>query len=267
MLKKFLVIVLILVAVIVLVLFYFYSKQESIIFHPTRTYHKPLPFLEIEEIFINTADGEKLHAWWRGTEEGEDTIIFLHGNAGNLSHRVERVRLFERMGYNSFLIDYRGYGKSSGKIKSENDIYVDAEAAYNYVLRERGIPEENIILWGRSLGGAPAIDLAQNKKIKALVCESTFFSAVDLGETLFPYLPVDRLLKYRFENNKKIKKVTAPILIIHGEEDEVIPYQQGRRLYQAAPEPKSFIKIKKGRHNTSKLGEYKDQIKDFLENN
>lgn len=267
MLKKFLFLILILAIAVASVLFYFYSKQESIIFHPTRTYHKPLPFLEIEEFFINTPDGESLHAWWRESEEDKGTIIFFHGNAGNLSHRVERVRWFGKMGYNLLSIDYRGYGKSTGKIGSENDIYVDAQAAYDYALEEKGIPEEDIILWGRSVGGAPAIDLAQDKKIKALVCESTFYSAVDLGETFYPYLPIDRFLKYRFENNKKIKNVTAPILITHGGNDKVIPYAQGRKLYQAAPEPKSFIEIKGGGHGTSKIGDYQDQIGEFLRNN
>ncbi len=261
--NRLLLLVTILILVIIFILLYFYLKQESMIFYPSKGYSEPPSYLGVEEVFINTTDGEKLHAWWQEGGSTNDTIIFFHGNAGNLSQRVGRVNLFKEMGYNSLMIDYRGYGNSTGKITSEKDIYTDAKNAYDYVLKEKGIPEENIILWGRSLGGAPAIDLAQNKKIKALICESTFYSGTEMAKKLYPYLPIGYFLKYKFKNNKKIKNVNSPVLIMHSSEDEIVPYKQGRNLYKEASRPKNFIEMKGG-HNRPDLSKYKSQIMDFL---
>lgn len=252
------------VVCIFLFLLYLFFNQESIIFVPSKQYYTPPAGSGVKEISIETADNEELVAWWTSDKENKNTIIFFHGNGGNLSYLLSRINLFKKMGYNTLMIDYRGYGDSTGEIDEEKDLYMDARAAYAHVSQKKDIPEENIILWGKSLGGVPAIYLARNKDIKALVCESTFYSAAKMGQRMYPYLPIKPFLRYKFKNYERIKDVKAPILIMHSKQDEVIPFRDGEKLYQIASEPKKFIPLK-GTHDAFHKNIYKTQVKDFLE--
>lgn len=248
-----------------ILLLYVFLNQKNFIFFPEKGEVTAPEFLKIKDVYIDTSDGEKLHAWWLPIDEKARTVIFFHGNAGNLSDRVNQMNVFSDLGLNALMIDYRGYGKSSGEINKEQDVYTDGQAVLNY-LDEINIPNENIILWGRSLGGAVAIELAQERKIAAVIVESSMYSGLELAKKYYWFMPVKYLLKYNFESYKKIKKIHSPILIMHGLNDEVMPYEQGIKLFEAANEPKEFFELKGG-HNTGLYETYDDyivELKKFL---
>jgi len=259
-------IIIIILSIYVFIIFYMFINQESYLFFPSKEYISPPKSLSIEEIWLKTNDGEKLHAWWLETGENNKTAIFFHGNAGNISDRVSQVEILKKLNLNALLIDYRGYGKSSGQIKKEEDIYLDSLAAWNYVIKEKGVQEKDIIIWGRSLGGAAAIDLAQNKNVSAVIAESTFYSVVDMAKKQYWFLPVGLIAKYKFLSNDKIKNIKAPIMIVHSRDDEIIPFEQGKRLFDNANKQKIFLEIAGG-HNSGIFESYDKYIKeidDFL---
>ncbi|OGF28438.1 hypothetical protein A2331_03255 [Candidatus Falkowbacteria bacterium RIFOXYB2_FULL_34_18] len=237
------------------------------IFYPTNDYAPPPIGFDIEEVFIKTQDGEILHGWWMKREGASKTVLFFHGNAGNLTDRNFRLDIFKRLELNALMIDYRGYGKSSGKIKRENDLYIDSEAGWYFLTKEKNIIPEDIILWGRSIGGAIAVYLAQGKDIHALIIESSFFSLANIGEKHFPFLPIKQLLKFKFESGEKIQNVKRPILFTHSKKDDIIPFSESEMLYKKAQEPKEFLKLEKGDHNTDLIlsyDEYFEGVRDFL---
>jgi fermentation-respiration switch protein FrsA (DUF1100 family) len=175
------------------------------------------------------------------------TLLFFHGNAGNISHRGASVEIFHRLGLNVFIFDYRGYGKSQGK-PDENGLYKDARAAWRYLINERGFDQEDIILFGRSIGGAVAADLAAEIQPGELILESTFSSARDVANAIFPVLSRLIFLRYEFNAVAHISRVTCPVLVLHSPDDEIIPFRLGEKVFQAANEPKSFVKMS-GDHN------------------
>jgi fermentation-respiration switch protein FrsA (DUF1100 family) len=238
---------------------YYYFFQKNYIFFPSRDY-KQAPEKNIEEIFISTLDGERLHAWHMATPTATKTALFFHGNAGNLTDRTLRLDVFKRLNLNALMIDYRGYGRSSGKIEKEADLYLDAQAAWNYLTQDKAVATKNIIIWGRSLGGTIAVDLAQGKQVAALVLESTFVSIKEMVPGYMRYLPIDLILRYRFLSVDKIKKVKSPVLIVHSKTDEIVPFEHGQRFYQDAPEPKQFLELKGG-HNTDVVLSYDKYLK------
>jgi len=259
--------VIIIISVYLFLLLYVFFNQEKFIFMPSREVGNPPEFLSVENVYIETEDGEKLHAWWHQQKSDAKTVLFFHGNAGNLSGRINQMKVFAELGLNALIVDYRGYGNSSGKIKEESDVYRDAKAAFNH-LTKKGIAEENIILWGRSLGGAVAIDLAQDKNIFALIVESSMYSGVEVAQHYYRYLPIKWMLKYRFESGKKIANIDVPKLIMHSPDDEVIPFQQGEKLFSQANEPKYFFSLRGG-HNTAFYEIYEEyllRIRHFLNN-
>lgn len=243
-----------------------FINQENYLFFPSKEYTAPRPELNIQEVWIKTSDNESLHAWWLENDKNNKTAIFFHGNAGNISDRISQVEIFKKLNLNALLIDYRGYGKSSGQIKKEEDIYLDSLAAWNYVIKEKGVPEKDIIIWGRSLGGAAAIDLAQKKQVFAVIAESTFYSVVDMAKKQYWFLPVGLVVKYKFLSNDKIKNIKVPIMIVHSRNDEIIPFEQGKRLFDNANQPKVFLEIVGG-HNSGifeSYDKYIEEIDDFL---
>jgi fermentation-respiration switch protein FrsA (DUF1100 family) len=222
--------------------------------------------LDYEEVQLNTADGESLHAWFVPAKHDRGTVLLFHGNAGNIAHRVEYLLMLHRLGYSSFIFDYRGYGKSSGK-PSEPGTYRDAEAAWRYLTVTRNIEPRRIALLGESLGGAVAAWLASRQRPGALVLASVFTSAPELGAEVYPFLPVRLLSRYDYNTRAYLENVQAPLLIAHSREDEIIPYRHGRALFEAARGPKVFLEMRGG-HNDSFLfsrESWARELGDFLD--
>lgn len=204
--------------------------------------------LDYEALTLATEDGERLDAWFVPAQ-GDAVVLFLHGNAGNLSHRMDSIAMFHRLGYGVLIFDYRGYGRSSGK-PSEAGLYRDAQAAWNHLTRQLGIPPRRVILFGESLGGALAARLAAQESTQpgALVLSSVFTSAPDLAADLYPWLPTRWLVRMRYDTRAALARTSCPVLVAHSPEDEIIPFRQGQRLFDAAPGPKVFLQLAGG-HN------------------
>jgi uncharacterized protein len=203
--------------------------------------------LPYEDIHLETSDGTVLHGWYVPAPQPRGAVLFLHGNAGNISHRLDSVAMFHRLGYSTLIFDYRGYGSSGGK-PSEPGTYRDAEAAWRYLTEQQHVPSCNIVLFGESLGGAVAAWLAARQKPGALVIASGFTSVPDLGQQLYPYLPVRLLARIRYDTRESLRSVSAPVLIAHSPQDDIIPYEHGRALFAAANPPKQFLELAGG-HN------------------
>lgn len=217
--------------------------------------------LAYQPVKLSTADGETLHGWFvpataqgvqgvQGVDRG--TVLFFHGNAGNISHRMEYLLMFRRLGYNTLIFDYRGYGRSSGS-PSESGINLDAETAWRYLTETKGIPPARMVLFGESLGGAVAAGLAARttlagSKPAALVLASAFTSVPDMAAKLYPFLPVRLLSRFDYNTLGYLRSVTSPVFIAHSPQDEIVPFEHGRTLYQAASEPKQFLELQGG-HN------------------
>jgi len=259
-----------LVGVSGLVVLLAYAFQDRLVFFPdARIEATPdLLGLEYETVWMTATDGVRLHGWFvpaPDTSQGP-VALFFHGNAGNISHRLEMIELLHSLGLASLLIDYRGYGRSRGS-PSEPGLYRDAEAAWSWLVREKRVEAEEIICWGRSLGGPVAAWLASHVQPGALIVESTFTSLPDIGQKLYPFLPVKLIARLRFPTESFVSQASCPVLIVHSADDEMIPFLFGKRLYEAAPEPKTFLPIKGG-HNEGFMTSgdfYKQGIKDFLQ--
>lgn len=218
-----------------------------------------------EDIRLTTDDGLSLHGWFIPAAEARGTVLFLHGNAGNISHRIDTLQMFHRLGYSTLIFDYRGYGNSSGT-PSEQGTYRDAEAAWRYLTEQRRIPPCQIVLFGESLGGAVASWLAARQKPAALVIASGFTSAPDLAQHFYPYLPVRWLARLRYDTRENLRAVAAPVLIAHSPEDEIIPFEHGQALYATANSPKRFLELGGG-HNDGFIfmrESWVGELKDFL---
>ena len=174
-------------------------------------------------------------------------VLFCHGNAGNISHRLDSIRLFHELGLSVLIFDYRGYGQSSGK-PTEQGTYRDADAAWDYLVEQRGISPAHIILFGRSLGASIAADLATRQSAAAVILESAFTSVPDVAATLYPWLPVRWLSRYQYNTEKKLANIHIPVLIVHSQDDEIIEFANGERLFDVANEPKQFLELRGG-HN------------------
>ena len=205
--------------------------------------------LDYEDAWIDTADGERLHSWYIPADDARGTVLFFHGNAGNISHRMESILIFNRLGLNVLIVDYRGYGQSSGK-PGEQGSYRDARAAWDYLVGQRRLPPERIVIFGRSLGGGVGAWLASQPGVEpaGVIIESSFSSGVDMGKRLYPMLPVRLITRINYPVREYITAVRAPVLVVHSRDDEIIPFDMGRAIYQAAPEPKTFFEMG-GDHN------------------
>ncbi len=203
--------------------------------------------LTYDELELNTADGERLHGWYIPTDNARGTLLFFHGNAGNLSHRLDSLQIFHRLNLNVLIFDYRGYGRSSGQ-PSENGTQLDARAAWAYLVDERGESPGHIVLFGRSLGASIAARLATEKQPAALILESAFISVPELAAELYRWLPVRFLARLQYRTRDTLSHVHCPVLVAHSPDDEIIPYRHGRVLYETAPPPKAFLRLT-GDHN------------------
>lgn len=255
----------------VLFCLYLYFLQDRLLYYPN------LPGRELraapsdmglgyESVHISTSDGIRLHAWFVSARNEKGTLLFFHGNAGNISHRLDSLRIFNSLGLSVLIIDYRGYGQSEGRV-SEEGTYLDAEAAWLYLIEKRNIDPQNIILFGRSLGGAIAANLAAKVQPRALILESVFSSVPDLAARFYPIFPVRLLTRFSYDTRQALASVSCPVLIIHSPDDEIIPYENGRILFESAPEPKSFLQIR-GDHNEGFLASgpaYVEGLKNFID--
>jgi fermentation-respiration switch protein FrsA (DUF1100 family) len=205
-----------------------------------------------EEVWVKVANGDRVHGWFlRATERpAVATVLHCHGNGGNLSSVVGVAQELTARGFDTMIFDYRGYGRSEGRLTDEWGLYADAEAFYNHLVRDRGVRAEKIALYGQSLGTTAAIDLASRLPCGALIVESGLSSASDMGVVSFPWLPrrLHFLGKNRFESARKISSVKCPALIAHATNDPVIPVEQGRKLYESARDPKRLVIVEGGEH-------------------
>jgi fermentation-respiration switch protein FrsA (DUF1100 family) len=244
--------------------------ERNFIYFPTRA-HDSVPAeygLAGEEALLTAEDGVRIHGWFLPALDARVTVLLAHGNAGNISHRLDRARLLQLwLGAGVFLFDYRGYGRSEGT-PDEDGTYRDARAAYRHLTEARRIPSERLILFGESLGSAVALDLAVSHPCRGLILESPFTSIRDMARVVLPFLPVGPLLRTRYDNISKITRLRVPLLVLHGEDDEIVPLAQGRRLFAAAPEPKRFFAIPGAGHNDTYVGggeAYWRALADFVE--
>jgi len=229
-----------------------YLVQESLVYFPhTAREHATTPAahgLPYEDVAIRTEDGEMLHAWWIPAADARGTVLHFHGNAGNISHRIDYARMFRGLGYNTLLVDYRGYGKSTGS-PSEAGTYRDAAASRRWLTETQGSNDRDIAVFGESLGGAVACWLAARHAPRALILASTFTSVPDLGAEVYAFLPVRLMSRFQYNNLECVGKVNAPVLVVHSPRDDIIPYAHGQKIYAAAREPKAFLEIAGGHNN------------------
>ncbi|NLY01822.1 MAG: alpha/beta hydrolase [Rhodopirellula sp.] len=242
--------------------------EESLLFFPARypagESWEP-PGLGFEDAWFSAADGTKLHGWYVPHDEARAVILFCHGNAGNITHRAEILReLHDRAGVAVLCFDYRGYGRSEGKPK-EAGIYADARAARAWLANRTGVGEREIVVMGRSLGGAAAVELAAGDGAKGLVLESTFSSVPDVAASIYPWLPVRLLVRNRFDAVGKISRYHGPLLQSHSEDDEIVPYSLGRKLFDASNQPKEFIILRGLGHNDPQTPVYYEKLVAFLD--
>lgn len=222
--------------------------------------------LDFEDVTFQTEDGIALNGWYIEAEESPFTILFCHGNGGNIMHRLDTISMFHAMGLSVFVFDYRGYGRSQGK-PSEVGTYRDARAAFDWLTQTKGVAAQQVVLLGRSLGGSVAAQLAGQVDARALVIESAFTSYPDMGARMYPYMPVRLFARFRYNTRAHLAKVQCPVLVMHSTEDKLVPFEFGRRLFEAAPEPKQFVELRGG-HNDAFLvsGDvYKDAWIDWLD--
>lgn len=223
-----------------------------------------------EELWIKVPSGERIYGWFLSAPHrpAVATVLYCHGNGGNLTNVVWLAQELSQQGLDTIIFDYRGYGRSEGRLSNEWGIYADAEAIYDHLIRERGVKPENLALYGQSLGTTAVIDLASRLPCGALIIESGLSSASDMGAVSFPWLPrkLHFLGKNRFDSVNKIANVKCPALISHGTNDAVIPLDQGRKLYESAPDPKRLMILEGGDHFLAGSGgeQYVLSVVDFI---
>jgi fermentation-respiration switch protein FrsA (DUF1100 family) len=229
------------IGVIIVLLF----LETRLLFHPTRANEEWIspPNSRVEDVFPQSRDGIRIHAWWCPTADwspDKGALLYSHGNAGNLSHRADAIASWQRyLGISVLIFDYPGYGRSEGK-PSEAGCYSAGEAAYDWLVEQKHISRERILLYGGSLGGGVAVELASRRPHRALVLVKAFTSVADAAQEVYPWLPARWLVRNRFENLAKIGRCTQPIFIAHGTSDRVIRFSHSERLFAAANEPKRF---------------------------
>jgi len=227
-----------------------YFRQRHFVFFPSRQVQvtPAARGFDYEELFLPTADGAKICAWFVPAPDAQGTVLFCHGNAGNIGDRLGSIEMFGAMRLNVLIFDYHGYGRSTGT-PSERGTYEDVQAAWEHLTKGRGLAPGTIAVFGRSLGGAVAAWLAAREPVGALVLESTFTSLPDIGAEAYPFLPIRLFLRYKYDTLARLKEVGCPVLVAHSPEDEMIGFRHGQRLFEAAPDPKRFVEMR-GSHNT-----------------
>ncbi|OHC63824.1 MAG: lysophospholipase [Rhodocyclales bacterium GWA2_65_20] len=224
--------------------------------------------LDYEALTLTTPDGERLNAWFVPKAQARGVVLILHGNAGNIAHRIDTIAMFHRLGYGVLIFDYRGYGRSTGT-PSEAGLGRDAQTAWTHLTRQRGIAPGRIVVFGESLGGAVAAGLAARERPGALILSSAFVSARELAADLYPWLPTRWLLRLHYDTRAELAAVRCPVLVAHSQDDDIIPFRHGRMLFEAAAEPKAFLQLAGG-HNDGFIfmrQAWIDVLADFLNRN
>lgn len=247
-----------------IIYFGFYEKWG--IYYPSKniTYTPKDIGLLYEDVFLKTADQVRLNAWFIPAQSTL-TVLFLHGNAGNLSNRLEIIKLLNKLKLNVFIVDWRGYGKSQGS-PHEEGLYQDALGAYNYLVKEKNISPDSIVVYGKSLGAGVGVDLVSKVEVKGLIFDSGFTCARDLARRFYPYLPAQYFLRVKYDSLIKISKISCPKLVIHSENDEIIPFKLGKKIFEAATPPKQFTQLR-GSHNEaifSDIEKFSSELLAFL---
>jgi len=224
-----------------------YLAQRALMYHPEKLRTPPAAagLIDMQELVLDTADGEKVIVWYAPPQRGRPLVLYFHGNAGSLRYRADRFRALTGDGTGLVALSYRGYGGSSGS-PSEAGLIADGQAAYAFAVAR--VPAERIVVFGESLGTGVAVALAATEPIGRLVLEAPFTSAVDVAARAYWFLPVRFLMKDPFHSDRRIGKVTAPLLVLHGERDHVVPIALGERLFSLANEPKRFVRFPAGTH-------------------
>ena len=254
-----------------------YIFQRRLVYYPFRELTATPEQIGVswEDVRITVTPGRAVHGWYvrapdqlapaGGDRTDRRVVLFCHGNAGNISHRLETLAFLLDLGADALLFDYRGYGLSDGE-PSEENTYADAVACHQWLISVKQYAPDQIIVFGRSLGGAVAIDLASRMPCGGLIIESTFTAAVDVGRKFYPFLPVGWLLRDRYDCLSKIPRVTCPVLVTHSPNDEIVPYEMGVQLYEAARPPKRLVPLEGG-HNERQyltMPEYTDAMRRLM---
>ena len=228
--------------------------EKTLVCFPEKVHDgRPEDFgLQARDLYFETQDGVKLHGWLFARDPEAPFLLWCHGNAGNISHRLDNIALLQQKGINVFIFDYRGYGKSQGSV-SEQGFYRDTEAAWETLIREGPVPPARVVLFGRSLGCAMAADLASRVPAAGLILESGFPHLGAMAKVHYPFVFSERLLAHRFDALSRVSKIKIPLLVIHGDRDSIVPIRLGRRLFETAPEPKAWYEIKGAGHNDTYL--------------
>ncbi len=242
-----------------------YLTQDRMFFFPTSDLvtTPDRHGLDYEDVELTAEDGVRLHGWFVPAPDARTTLLFFHGNGGNISHRIESLQIFHELGLSVFILSYRGYGRSEGS-PGEAGTRRDAQAAWQYLREERGLPASRIVVFGRSLGAAVAADLAARVDPGAVILESAFTSAADLGSEVYPWLPVRWLIRHEYEVLGRVEAIDAPMLVVHGRDDEIVPFDHGRKIADAAGAP--LLELRGG-HNDAFLrsrAEYLRGLREFL---
>jgi pimeloyl-ACP methyl ester carboxylesterase len=250
-----------------------YYRQSSLIYYPDMPGRNIVATperigLEYQNVQFVTGDKVNLHGWFIPHRAAKGTLLFFHGNAGNISHRLESIEIFHRLELNVFILDYRGYGQSEGRV-SEQGTYRDAEAAWNYLIQTRGARPEQVIIFGRSLGASIASWLARKHTPAGLIIESGFSSVPAMAKRIYPFLPVSWLTNFKYDTKNYVSTIACPVLVAHSRSDDVIPFAEGREIFDAAPRAKQFLEMRGG-HNDGFIisgPTYVDGLRSFIHEN
>jgi len=234
----FLQLILIIFVIYFLILVFLYFYQRNLLYLPNENnYSVDKISVDVKKVKILTSDNIELLGWYHEKNlKDYKTVIYFHGNAGSLENRIHKLNHFQDININFLIIAWRGFSGNDGK-PSEQGLYVDGKSAIDW-LTKKGVEEKNLILYGESLGTGVVTHLAQNKSFAGVILETPFTSMIDVAKIVYPYIPVNLLLKDKFENYKKIKNINSPILIMHGEADQIVPFSMGKKIYEIANKPK-----------------------------
>ena len=261
--KIYYILIFIFAVYLVITLFLYFFQRNLLYYSTANNYSGDRLVVLIEKVKIKTKDNIELLSWYHKKNINDyKTILFLHGNAGTLEDRIHKINHFKDIDINFLLLSWRGFSGNNGD-PSEKGIYEDARSAVRW-LKNKGIVEKNIIIYGESLGTGAAVEIAQNKDFAGVILESPFTSMIDVGKNKYPFFPVRLLLKDKYESDKKIKNIKSPILIMHGEVDGIVPFWMGKKMYELANEPKYSYFSKYDDHMMEYNEKLLHQLKKFI---